>query len=232
MRLLLALALAAALPGAAAAQQVCRLALSLALDVSSSVDRQEYRLQADGLAAALVDPGVVDAFLAAPGQTVALHIYEWSGRYQQEVVLDWTLIETAADLERVAGLMAGKPRSYEQFPTALGYALGFGATALAEGPACWRRTLDVSGDGENNEGFSPRLAHREFPFEAVTVNGLVIGANRTNLRRYYQAVVIRGPGAFVEVATDYEDFAPAMRRKLIRELGPGPMSGAPAPAGP
>lgn len=230
MRLVLALLLAA-LPAAASAQ-VCRLALSLALDVSSSVDRQEYRLQADGLATALVDPGVVEAFLAVPGQRVALHIYEWSGRYQQEVVLDWTWIEGAGDLRRIAGGIAGKARSYEQFPTALGYALGFGATALSEGPPCWRRTLDVSGDGENNEGFSPRLAHREFPFEGVTVNGLVIGANRTNLRRYYQAVVIRGPGAFVEVATDYEDFAVAMRRKLIRELGPGPMSGVPEAAGP
>ena len=42
--------------GAAAAE--CRLALSLGLDVSSSVDAREYRLQTEGLAAALIAPEV------------------------------------------------------------------------------------------------------------------------------------------------------------------------------
>jgi Ca-activated chloride channel family protein len=30
--------------------------------------------------------------------------------------------------------------------------------------------------------------------------------------------VIRGPGAFVEVAGTYDDYAEAMKRKLIREI--------------
>ena len=51
------------------------------------------------------------------------------------------------------------------------------------------------------------------------MNGLVIGATRVTLARYYQQYVIQGPGAFVEMATDYADFERAMRRKLLRELG-------------
>ena len=55
--------------------------------------------------------------------------------------------------------------------------------------------------------------------DGVTVNGLVIGATRETLGRYYRQFVIQGPGAFVEVATDYGDFEQAMKRKLLRELG-------------
>ncbi|MEL6103903.1 MAG: DUF1194 domain-containing protein, partial [Pseudomonadota bacterium] len=67
----------------------CRLALLLALDVSSSVDMVEDDLQRGGLAAALVAPEVRAAFLAGP-DPVALAVFEWSGRYNQEIILDWT----------------------------------------------------------------------------------------------------------------------------------------------
>ena len=39
-----------------------------------------------------------------------------------------------------------------------------------------------------------------------------------DLADYYRAEVSGGPGAFVEVAHDYEDFAEAMKRKLRREI--------------
>ena len=100
----MAAALAVALAGPAAAQD-CRLALSLGLDVSSSVSTSEYRLQADGLAAALTDPAVAEAFLMSPGARVALHVFEWSGTEQQRVVLGWSWIEGPADLERVAAML-------------------------------------------------------------------------------------------------------------------------------
>jgi Ca-activated chloride channel homolog len=64
------------------------------------------------------------------------------------------------------------------------------------------------------------VAVREFGFDGVTINGLVVGGNVERLRRYYEDHVIHGPGAFVEVALDFDTFAEAMRRKLIRELGP------------
>ena len=78
----------------AAQAQSCRLALLLALDVSSSVDKVEYSLQSGGLAASLVAPEVVQAFMALPDQPVALAIYEWSGRYNHVSVQDWVLIDT------------------------------------------------------------------------------------------------------------------------------------------
>ena len=221
---LLAAGLVAALAAAPAAAQTCRLALSLALDVSSSVDAWEYGLQNDGLAHALTAPEVVDAFLAVPGHYVALQIYEWSGRSQQSVRQDWVAIGSERDLAAVAARIRGLGRSHTEYPTALGFAMGFGARALETRRECWAHTLDISGDGTNNEGFSPDMARRVFPFEGVTVNGLVVGATRETLKRYYESYVISGPGAFVMSAVDYTDFERAMRMKLLRELGVGAVS--------
>jgi hypothetical protein len=210
-------------PGVAAAQG-CRLALALALDVSSSVDAREYRLQREGLAAALTAPEVREAFLAVPEAPVKLMVYEWSGWQQQVVRQDWATIATSADLDAVATRLRTQGRSYAQFPTALGLALLYGGQALSKRGECEQRTLDVSGDGTNNDGASPELVRREFPFEGITINGLVVGANTATLGRYYQEFVIQGPGAFVEQADDYSDFETAMRRKLLRELGVMEMS--------
>lgn len=203
-------------PGAASAQE-CRLALLLALDVSASVDAEEYRLQMTGLAAALLDDTVVNGFLNGPGP-VALSIYEWSGRFQQDLLVDWTMIRSEADLLTIAETLTAHPRSHEDFPTALGYAIGFAADRFARAPACLFQTLDVSGDGQNNDGFPPAAAYEHFPLDGVTVNGLAIGGASRLIEEYYAAEVIRGPGAFVEYARNHQDFAETMRRKLEREL--------------
>ena len=206
---------------AAPAEAACRLALVLALDISSSVDSEEDRLQRQGLAAALRDPEVIAAFLAGEDR-VALMVYEWSGRYNQARLLDWTMIETAQDLASASDTIAGSPRSHNDFPTAMGYAIGFAATLFREGPECYFRTIDVSGDGENNDGFPPRLAYEAFDLAEVTVNGLVVNGGEyeaeTNLIDYYETEVIRGPNAFIEVVDGFDDFQRAMTRKLIREL--------------
>ena len=60
--------------GGARAEE-CRLALLLALDVSSSVDDDEYRLQKEGLAAALSDPDVRHAW--RPAAPKAQHARNW-----------------------------------------------------------------------------------------------------------------------------------------------------------
>ncbi|MFK7743609.1 MAG: DUF1194 domain-containing protein [Roseobacter sp.] len=211
----------AILPSLAIAQ--CRLALLLAMDVSSSVDASEDALQRGGMVAALTSPEVQAAFFAT-NQPVALAAYEWSGRYNQEMLLEWTLINTPADLLFAAETIASSKRSHNDFPTAMGYALGYGAGVLERAPSCLYKTLDVAGDGQNNEGFSPAQAYAAFPFRDVTVNGLVInGADfeaETGLIAFYKSQVMRGPGAFVEIAQGFEDYERAMRRKLERELMP------------
>ena len=218
--------LAAAAPSAAAA--ACRLALAMALDVSSSVDPREHRLQAHGLADALVDPDVVQALLApGPGGHVAAAVYEWSGRGQQALVADWTLLSDIGAIQALSDRVRRTPRSHADYPTALGYALGYGATLLARAPDCAKRTLDVAGDGKNNDGFEPRHAYRAFNFNGVTVNALVVGGlSKPSLMQYFNEEVLHGDEAFSEIAEDYDDFARAMRLKLLREVRPALVIGS------
>lgn len=201
----------------------CRLALALAVDISSSVDATEDTLQRSGIVAALTSPEVEAAFFSSD-LPVALAVYEWSGRYNQEVVLDWMMIDSRAALVRAAEVVAASKRSHNDFPTAMGYALGYGVQLLARSPDCLRKTLDMAGDGVSNEGFPPASAYREFPFQGVTVNGLVVNAadfeGEVGLIAFYRGEVIFGPGAFLIVADGFDDFERAMRRKLERELTP------------
>lgn len=226
IRLAAAPLLAAAATVSPAPAFACRLALALALDISTSVDAAEYELQRQGLMAALGAPDVKAAILG-PAGPVALAIYEWSGTRHQTIKVDWTLIDSEARLSGVIATLGGISRSDSEFPTGLGQALGFGAILLRNAPACERRVIDVSGDGVNNDGYPPASAYRHFPFDGVTVNGLVIvesgpdptGAYKSvDVADYYRREVIRGPGAFLEIAEGFEDFERAMRRKLLREI--------------
>jgi uncharacterized protein DUF1194 len=207
----------------AGSAEACRLALALAIDVSSSVDAREDALQRGGLAAALIAPEVEAAFFSAD-QPVALAVYEWSGRTNQTLVLGWSIIDSREDLLRVASIIGRSERGHNDFPTAIGYALGYGAGLLRRAPPCLFQTIDMAGDGENNEGFPPRTAYAEFPLSGVTVNGLVVNAGEfeaeLNLISFYQTEVLHGPGAFLQVAQGFDDYERAMRRKLERELKP------------
>lgn len=211
-------ALLAATLAAGPAAAECRLALLLALDVSASVDRSEDKLQRGGLARALIAPAVRDSFLAEPGRPVWLSIFEWSGPYSQAELLPWLEIASADDLELAAGAIASSDRSRDDMPTALGYALGHAAGLFRDGPDCAARTLDISGDGRNNDSFPPATAYDAFEFDGITVNGLAIASGEAGLADYYRAEVIRGAGAFVIEAENYRDYERAMQRKLLREL--------------
>lgn len=213
---LAAILLALSLAGPGMAE--CRLALVLALDVSSSVDAREYDLQRIGLASALDAPEIRHAILHGGPGDVALAVYEWSGRFKEKLHLDWILLRSEADITRAAAVLAGMERSTEDYPTALGSALGYGAQLMTRAPECVRKVIDVSGDGVNNEGFSPALAYKNFPFAGITVNGLVILGHDGDVLHYYQTEVVRGAGAFVETAQGFEDFEQAMARKLFREI--------------
>ena len=92
---------------AAPADAACRLALILALDASSSVDAREYALQRAGLAAALNAPDIRHAILHGGTGEVVLSVYEWSGRFQQKLQLDWTSLRSPEDITRAVAAIAG-----------------------------------------------------------------------------------------------------------------------------
>lgn len=208
-----ALAVAMAAPAAA---QDCRIALLLALDVSRSISPSDYLIQQRGLLDALADPEIRAAFLL--GDPVALSVYEWSGQGHQQVVSDWRMILSGADLDAVAAEVAALSPPELRLLTGLGQALSFAHGRFASAPPCDEQVLDVSGDGRNNDGYGPRGAYERDDWGDIRVNALAIGEHETGLVAYFRAELIRGPGAFVEVAEWQRDFPRAIRRKLLREL--------------
>lgn len=213
----------------ALSQAECRQALALGLDVSGSVDLREYRLQLDGLVSALNDPDVVRKLMSMPTAPVALMVYEWSGPEDQVIVVPWTEITNRDALNNLSTLLATTDRRASTPGTALGQAMQFGAAQLALKQNCWKRTLDISGDGKSNLGQRPRDVKAGIAAQQITVNALVIGADAPatgdqrqveigELSSYFRAEVITGPDAFVQTALGFEDYANAMTLKLKREL--------------
>ena len=78
--------------------------------------------------------------------------------------------------------------------------------------------IDISGDGSNNGGRSVIRARDEAVAADVNINGLPILAWEPYLDTYYKENVIGGPGAFMIVAKDFNDFADAILKKMIIEI--------------
>ena len=199
----------------AAPVAACDLALVLAVDVSGSVDMQEYRIQMDGLAAALRDPVVSEALVRAEAQ---LMLVQWTGSSRQRVTLPWTQMTNFVMVESFAAAVAGDQRVWRNYSTAIGEALSFSMRQFADVPDCARHLIDLSGDGPSNEGLSPDGQHRALKDAGVTVNAIAIEESETDLTAYFFERVIVGEGAFVETAIDFEDYPEKIRRKLLREI--------------
>ncbi|MEO1687725.1 MAG: DUF1194 domain-containing protein [Pseudomonadota bacterium] len=199
----------------------CRLALALALDISSSVNSREYAIQLGGLAAALRAPDVQDAMLTQSGE-VWIAVYEWSGWQQQDVILAWSPMRDVGDIAAAAARLEGHRRLYQDFSTALGKALRYGAELFRRLPVrCERQVIDVSGDGVNNDHETPAEAHASGVLRNVTVNALVIDGAYPSPVPEYRDHVIAGPGAFLMIARNgFSDYPDLIRGKLLRELQP------------
>lgn len=198
----------------ATAPLACELALVLAVDVSGSVDRQEYDLQMQGLAAALRDGTVVDALL---GQEAMVTLIQWTGSSRQRQTVPWTQIRTDADVAALAHRIENDPRVWRNYSTAIGEALIAAERSFADVPHCKRRVIDVSGDGISNEGVVPKARHPFLAEMNVTVNALAIETDDSDLTGWFYENLIRGEGAFVMTADGFTDYPEQIKRKLQRE---------------
>lgn len=207
----LVLALALSLPNAASA---CEAALVLAMDVSGSVDRGEWLLQAEGLAAALRDREVSEVLVQ--GQ-IALSVVQWSAVGQQAVSLPWQRMLSHRAVQDFAARVQAMPRAFPGSDTAVGQALEVSLDQFSAVPDCRRRIVDMSGDGDENVGYTTPHARARAIAEGVEVNALAIEAMGLSITNFYRRWVIT-PGGFVETAQGHLDYARAIRAKLLREL--------------
>jgi len=210
------LALTAAPAPAVAAD--CKLALALGLDISSSVNEREYAIQLHGLARAFRTPEIIEAILAPEGAGIAVTVYEWSGYNQQDVVVPWTMLDSPDAIRSLAERLSAHRRPYTDLTTALGKAVEYGARLFALAPSCARRVIDLSGDGANNDGDGPEYFRARGALAGLTINGLAIQGAVPDPAEYYRRHVIQGPGAFLALARDFDDYPAVIIGKLLHEI--------------
>ena len=210
------------------------LLLVLAVDVSESIDRREARLQRLGHAEALIDPQVIAAIDSGRHGRIAITYLEWAGPKEQRQVIGWTLVEGRESAGTVNKALLAEPISGGYW-TSISSALETADRLIAAAPfTAPRRVIDLSSDGRNNAGEPLGAARKRVLDRGITINGLPVMAMRRNftwppipyLDRYFTDCVIGGAGSFSEPVEHYDDFARAVRRKLIREI-----AGTPPPAG-
>jgi Ca-activated chloride channel family protein len=194
----------------------CETALLLSIDVSGSIDGGDFRLQTEGLATALSDPVVVEALVK--GQ-IALAVVQWSGPSEQALVLSWQRMLSEADVSRFAARAATIRRTFSGSDTAVGEGLRFATAQFAAVPDCRRRVIDVSGDGQENAGFTDAKAKSEAITAGIIINAIAIEepGPAAPVTAYYRRWIIT-PGGFVVTARGLQDYAETLRMKLMREL--------------
>ncbi|MCC6303799.1 MAG: DUF1194 domain-containing protein [Rhodobacteraceae bacterium] len=194
----------------------CEVALLLAMDVSGSVDAGEYGVQVEGLVAGLRDGAVRDALVL--GQA-ALAVLQWSGPNQQRLSIPWRPMTDERAIAAIAAEAGAMARAFHSSGTAPGNAIAAGLEALARGPDCGRRVIDISGDGDQNSGIATAGARGRAEAAGVTINAVAIedpGLGQPVTEFYRRHAITRG--GFVMTARGHRDYAATLRAKLLREL--------------
>jgi hypothetical protein len=193
------------------------LALCLAIDVSASVNYEEFSLMVGGFAAAFRAPDIRRAALAGPRGAIAVSALFWSEAV--DVAVPWLRIAAEGQAETFAEALENAPRLPRAGATALGEGLAAALVLLGRLPGdAARQVVDVSGDGWLNRGRPVEPLRALAAAAGVTVNGLAVLNEEPDLLERFREGLIVGPGAFAIACADYADFAEAIRAKLLREL--------------
>jgi hypothetical protein len=196
------------------------LELVLAVDVSSSVDEEEYQLQIRGVGAAFRHPDIIAAIESTGGNGIAVAMVQWSDNEEQALVGGWHIIKDAADAAEYARIIRRVPRVIAGGQTSIAGALTFSIDQINNNNIdSSRKVIDVSGDGRANNGVHPMKIRDIALDQNISINGLVIINDEPFLDGYFERGVIGGRGGFMMIAEDYRDYAAMILQKLLREIG-------------
>ncbi len=216
-------------------------ALVVSVDVSNSVDADRYRLQMEGIAKALEDPGVIEAIVGGPNGGILFSMVTWADR--PTIALPWTKIASKEDALALAKRVRKLPQQGGEFTCMTRMLRSANDKIVPQIPAkAARIVIDVSGDGPDNCNADEPIdsVRDELVSNGVTINGLPIleGAGATassspgavvaqpdfptsgglGIEDWYRAHVMGGNGSFVLPANGYADFGRAIRQKFVIEI--------------
>jgi len=230
-----AVGFATLVPKAAHAQSVA-LELSLAIDVSGSVDAAEYDLQIGGYQAAFLD-ATVQSNIASffPQGGIAVNVIQFASSAAEAI--SWTQLNSVADINSFAATIGTMARNdtigiYTNIVAAINLAsAGLNNNSFTG----TRRVIDVSGDGHqinipggpSCSGASPyniacpelQAARDAAAAAGIRINGLAIEGDYgvDGLTTWFDTNVRTADG-FVQTATGFDTFEAAIITKIGREI--------------
>ena len=231
--------------------------LFLSLDVSGSIDPNEFTLYKQGYVNAFNNQLVKDQIASTfSGGGLAIAVGQWSTKAFTPPVINWRHI---TDLE-VDGVNGGT--SLKSFRTALSTMVrqgdewtcvdcGMAAAITAINTNSYvsarpnGKVIDISTDGEGNtvsggKGGKANLADAAAAAKTqrglaeasgIIINGLGVGTSASTFLTNNVVTMANGANkaGFVQAATGFPEFEQAITSKLIREVGPGPGDSVPGP---
>ena len=216
---------------AAHANEEVDVELVLAADVSASIDPSEARLQRRGYAEAIVHPDVLDALASGIQGRIAIAYIEWADHDRINLIADWHIVHDLVSARTLSAKILGSPRNIG-VQTSISAVIDFASLLLdTNGFSSTRRVIDISADGANNNGELVTRARDRAIARGITINGLPILNDRPNamvfpplknLDLYFSNCVVGGVGAFIVVASNFEAFGAAIRRKMVLEIAGTP----------
>jgi Protein of unknown function (DUF1194) len=215
-------------PFVAKAQENVGMQLILAADVSGSVNQQRYKTQQDGYLEALGDIRVLNVIRDLDPPVLAISFVEWARG--QEVMVPWTRVEDVKSMDSFRNLLKNTQRANVGINTFMSRALAFCGTQFDRDFSGGRRVVDVSGDGDDNQGIIGLHEARDaLVARGIVINGLPIIVKPPEyifppqppegLDVYYRQHVVGGAGHVVIESIGFDNFKQAILQKLLLEIG-------------
>ncbi len=220
-----ALALA---PLAANAAEPVGMQLILAADVSGSVSPSRYRTQQDGYLDALGDPRVLRVISELDPAVLAITFIAWSR--EQAIMVPWMRVHDARSMDLFRDRLRNAQRPRIGINTLISQALLFCDARFDQEFSGGRKVIDVSGDGDDNQGIAGlRLVRDTLVAKGVVINGLPIIVKPPEyifppqppegLEVYYRNHVVGGDGHVTIESIGFDNFRQAILQKLLLEIG-------------
>jgi hypothetical protein len=212
----------------ASQQEKVGMQLILAADVSGSVNAARYKIQQDGYLEALGDSRVLNVIRELDPPVLAVTFIAWSR--EQEVMVPWMRVQDAKSMDSFRNRLKDARRPQIGINTLISRALLFCNRLFDQEFAGGRKVIDVSGDGDDNQGIvGLREVRDALVARGVVINGLPIIVKPPEyifppqppegLDIYYRNHVVGGEGHVTIESIGFDNFKQAILQKLLLEIG-------------
>ncbi len=209
-------------------QEKVGMQLILAADVSGSVNSARYKTQQDGYLEALGDSRVLNVIRELDPPVLAVTFIAWAR--EQQVMVPWMRVQDAKSMDLFRNRLQDTQRPQIGINTLISRALLFCNRLFDREFTGGRKVIDVSGDGDDNQGIvGLREVRDAVVARGVVINGLPIIVKPPEyifppqppegLDVYYRNHVVGGEGHVTIESIGFDNFKQAILQKLLLEIG-------------